>query len=190
MADLCYDDDDNEKQDEPEREATPLKKRQRRYNSQACSGEGTVVRVSMPLTAPEALQPGSSVEEVQITLLDVAKMQIWINVDHLPWLCSYLHDQYVLGGVPLIDRRGCGDDATPPASSGPCTPWTDMTYDFGKSVFVAKVKNRDGRLVERRVSVLERMATPGDSCHSLSKLDAKALFEHEMTAWLWEAPES
>ena len=44
----------------------------------------------------------------------LARRQVYISVDDVPWLVRYVHGQFLLGGIPLVEE----DDASAPAFAG------------------------------------------------------------------------
>jgi hypothetical protein len=126
MAMLDFDDEDDSG---PMKEAVMTeKKNTRNKGRKPVNKKNTVARVIMPELCKEA-HPGNQ-ETREVDFFVKTKKQVWMDVAHLPWLVAYMHAQYTLGGVPVVDASSAvaeSDCITPPRSR--------IGWDFGEGAW-------------------------------------------------------
>ena len=77
---------------DPSDDAPPKKARGRKNQS---------VTLTMPATCIEMYPRCADTRQVTCFVKDCR--QIWISVEDVPWLVRYVHEQFCLGGVPLVE---------------------------------------------------------------------------------------
>ena len=93
------------------------------------------VTVTMPAKCKEKYP--SCHDTRQVTCFVNHKRQVWVAVADVPWLVRYTHEEFCLGGVPLVEDEEEEGSAPAPAFAGPGGA-DHISWDFAASAWVAK----------------------------------------------------
>ena len=139
MVDFSFGDDDSPPQEVGDSDKTPKKKTPPRRSA------NMAVAVEMPDQCREMYPTSTGVRQVACYVENPGKRngrsasKVWISVDDLPWLVRLMHDQFCLGGVPLLPEQ-CSDDSQTLAMAGgeeSAAAELEISWDFVASAWVA-----------------------------------------------------
>jgi hypothetical protein len=118
----------------PDGPDTPPKKARR----QKVVRRNAMVNLTMPAQCKEMHPDCDGTRKVTCYVKD--SRHVYMSVDDVPWLVRYVHEQYVLGGIPLVEHprsRVKEDDASAPAFAGQGGA-APISWDFTTDAWVAR----------------------------------------------------
>ncbi len=161
MADFDYDDTPPPALAGHDMSDTPSKKARQKSAPKYLN---RVVTLTMPAKCKEMHPSCDDTRKVTCYVKDCR--QVWMSVEDVPWLVRYVHEQFLLGGVPLVEEDGAsapalagqeGDGSTNAAApalagQGGAAP---ISWDFAASAWVAY--GRQLKAVEFSAEEAERL---------------------------------
>ena len=88
----------------------PRKQRRVRYKTKA---RAQIIRVEMTELPPEEAPEGSATRVISLYVVD--RVQIWLDMEDVPWAIRYLYVQSQLKGVPVVDPDSAGPFGAEPS---------------------------------------------------------------------------
>ena len=89
----------------------------------------------MPAKSPEKYPDNTATVTIKLYVKD--RRTIYIDKDSVPWAVQYLHDQWTIGGVPVVIQTPQPTASDPPAVAGlahdsipPTTPTRTISWNF------------------------------------------------------------
>ena len=137
-----------------------------------------VLRAVLPKEPPEKNAKCEETYEVSLWLSN--RQSVWIGVEHIPWAVQYMHEEYILGGVPNIEMS---PDSSPAKSN-------DIRWDFSSSCWLATVGTgpsaKERRLKPSSLDPAEASMVVDAGCNvgSMSYEERKSTAYHILSAWV------
>lgn len=131
-----------------------------------------VLRLRMPDKCQERF-PGNSATR-DVTCFVKSKREVWLGVEHLPWAINYMHDQFVLGGVPIQTSPSITTASSSAGNVSPSTGSSDgspsLHWDFAAAAWVA-FSERDGPRKQRMLRPVDVQLDEASTVVGVSSLD-------------------
>ena len=131
-----------------------------------------VLRFRMPEKCQERFPGDSATREV--TCFVKSKREVWLGVEHLPWAINYMHNQFILGGVPAHNSPTSSTASSSASSASPSTTSSDgspnLHWDFAAAAWVATLEG-DGPRKQRMLRPVDVQLEEASTVVDVSSLD-------------------